>query len=532
MATTLPEPDIKPSESDAARSQLPNATALRDRTPEWFRTPATLSLFVFVLGTAWTFLNYVPLWHTDVWGHLAYGRFMVGSGTIPTTEPFMPLSTGVRFVDTAWLAQLVGYAAMAALGTAALHAVYATLITVCLGLLAWRLYRRTASVFWSLVGCGVFLAVNWQQFTIIRPQLAGVACFCFVLTTLTARRWHRSNLITIPCVFVVWANSHASFIVGLVLIGLFLIGRAADLVRRSKTPRALLSDVRVRRYGMLLQLASVAALMNPYGIELYANVLTIASNPNLQDLIEWEPLTLRMKQGQSAAVLALLLVFVYRCTPRRVSATEVLLLLGFGAWAMWTSRMINWWSPVAAFFFVQHGNAVWRRFRHAERKYPERSRTGLCTIVNLGLVWIFFGLSPVGTAIVHGVRPGRERGISHRTPVGAVMYLNEPDRKPTGLVFNSYEWGDYLLWAGRRDLQVFVASHAHLIPTEVWRDYLTIAAAGANWDERLARYGVNTVLADPVVQPKLIRRMRSDDEWRIGYEDERSVVFLRNEPIH
>ena len=70
--------------------------------------------------------------------------------------------------------------------------------------------------------------------------------------------------------------------------------------------------------------------MNPYGINLYGEVLTFSSNENLTSLVEWEPLTLRMKQGRAAAVAALTIIVAYRISPRRISMTEILLLAGLG----------------------------------------------------------------------------------------------------------------------------------------------------------------------------------------------------------
>ena len=42
------------------------------------------------------------------------------------------------------------------------------------------------------------------------------------------------------------------------------------------------------------------------------------------------------------------------------------------------------------------------------------------------------------------------------------------------------EYGDYLLWS-HPGLPVFVAGHAHLVPEEVWRDYLSTIRGGAGW---------------------------------------------------
>ena len=55
------------------------------------------------LAAVFALASFLPLWHTDVWGHLSYGRWIVETRSLPETEPLLPLCEGVRFIDTAWL---------------------------------------------------------------------------------------------------------------------------------------------------------------------------------------------------------------------------------------------------------------------------------------------------------------------------------------------------------------------------------------------------------------------------------------------
>src|SRR3990172_4798801 len=108
MTTTLPQAEVQ--RSKPPQSQLPDASQLEDRMPEWLKAPRRVFVVTAVLGVVYCVLNYRPLWHTDLWGHLAYGRLIWQTRSIPETEPFLPLAVGVRLVDTAWLGQWIGYA--------------------------------------------------------------------------------------------------------------------------------------------------------------------------------------------------------------------------------------------------------------------------------------------------------------------------------------------------------------------------------------------------------------------------------------
>ncbi|MBT6156126.1 MAG: hypothetical protein HOH82_15830 [Planctomycetaceae bacterium] len=194
--------------------------------------------------------------------------------------------------------------------------------------------------------------------------------------------------------------------------------------------------------------------------------------------------------------------------------------------------MIIWWAPVAAYFVALHGSAAWKRV--ARRKPP------LVNLLQPHLLWSCISLSVVALAVgvkffEPSLRGQEDRASLNRsrlspvTPVEAVKHLRE--FPPTGQVFNSYEWGDYLLWAGPPRASVFVASHAHLVPREVWQSYMQVMNLSTNWDDTLARFGVNTILIEKQRRRGLVARLDADDNWQMTYEDDLAVVYRRIIPI-
>ena len=288
------------------------------------------------------------------------------------------------------------------------------------------------------------------------------------------------------------------------------------------------------RWFLLTQLAAAAVLLNPYGLGLYLEVLSFAGSSNLEDLADWDPLTIHMRQGQAAVAALVVAIAVYKLSPRRIRAREVLVLVGFGLAAMWHSRMLLWWAVAVAYYVPLHATAIARRFGWAR---PEPSpRSDRWTVVTLGLSSVCFFLTPFGFTLLFGPPTTDEAiaaqfkdSVSDLTPVGAVDYLRK--QPPTGQVFNTYEWGDYLLWDGPPDIQVFVNSHAHLVPEEVWKDYMRVAVAGEEWRGTFSRYGVNTVVIDHFAREPLIRQIRGASGWSVAYEDNVAVVFVRDDPI-
>ncbi len=544
MSTALTQPDSEtPSESEHPESvetpdaqSGPDLNVLEDRVPEWLQGSRVLAMWTAVSGLLYLVLSYQPLWHTDIWGHLSYGRWIWEHGRLPDVEPLMPLSIGVTFVDTAWLSQLIGYGLYRQFGVASLQMLYAASITTaCILLLTGVLSKTNSSVWAGFVALISFAIVDYQQLLLVRPQLFGLVAFVGLFILVTACRWRTAWWFVVPVLFALWANLHGSFIVGLGLLAAMCAGHAIDVFRRTRNWRAVTASRQVRRLFVLTELAAVAVLLNPYGIGLYGEVFAVAGNANVHDLIEWDPLTLRMSQGKAALLCALALMFAYRLSPRRVRSSEVLLLVGLGVAALWSSRMIVWWAPIAAYYLAIHTAAIFRRRRSIEAAPSPRS--GKWSVVTIGLAWIFFAYTPFGLTLLHGQPKTPEerarkfaKSTSQQTPRTVTGYLHR--HPPQGLVLNTYEWGDYLLWAGPKDLQLFVNSHAHLVPEEVWQDYLSIVHVGNGWEDKLDRYGVNAIVLDTTDREALIKALRSqEDIWRIGYENHMSIAFIRKTPI-
>ena len=287
MTTSPPPIEETNSATPVVEDALPDATALEDKMPEWFRTTWPATLFTFVCGLFFVIYNVLAIYHTDIWSHISYGEIIWTAKSIPETEPLMPLSSGVRFVDTAWLSQILLYQLHNWQGVAGLQFFHGGCITLSVGLLVWLIYSRSRNVPMTIIGVVLLYWIQRLQFAIIRPQLAGLVCFTILFVLLNARRWTRWHLAAVSLLFVCWANLHGSFVVGLALIAACCAGSGIDLLRRTDKISAIFMGKKFRRFLAVLELGILGTLLNPYGLAIYGNVLTFSSNPNLADILDW-----------------------------------------------------------------------------------------------------------------------------------------------------------------------------------------------------------------------------------------------------
>ena len=65
---------------------------------------------ITILALVYLLLNHSPLWHTDFWGHLKFGEWIVQHGSIPDRDPFCPYADyPTPNLESSWLSQAVYY---------------------------------------------------------------------------------------------------------------------------------------------------------------------------------------------------------------------------------------------------------------------------------------------------------------------------------------------------------------------------------------------------------------------------------------
>jgi hypothetical protein len=394
------------------------------------------------------------------------------------------------------------------------------------------------------------LFLGWSRISTIRPENFGVLCFAILLwltardvadgedaeavTTETTgsrlRRW-----LGVPLLMVLWANLHGSFVCGLLVLACFFGGAVLETAWRTRSLSQTLADRRVRRWLLLLELAVLASLLNPYGMDLLLDTVWFAKNENLHEVSEWQPIVILEVGGREFAISLVLMLFIFRHGRRRVPVAHVLLLAVFGASVLRGIRMIWWYAAVVGVAVTPQLADIWERYlsrgpRQKRRNSRSRAWLGLprkrswsYSLMAALLVWITFAWSPSGRSLFeHSTRPPQEL-YTESTPWKLSEFLRE--HPPQGQVFNPQWWGDWLLRDGPPGLQLFMNTNMHLAPRQVWKDYRVIRETRSGWQNVLGRHRVQTVVLDKATQTTLLRYLRASGDWRIVYEDEIGMVF-------
>lgn len=514
----------------------------------------TRGQFLMLIGICAFFMyyNYMKIFHSDFWGHVSYGRWIVEHKQLPTEEPFVPVAKGVPVVATAWGSQVIlGLISQANDAELFSHMWAVCVVTMWL-LFARAFYLQTKNGPVSLLAAFFGWAIWWSRHAVVRPEVFGTICFAILIVMMVKSDSARSRreeeieptplslkksilfYIAIGALFMVWANLHGSFIVGFGVLGGYIAGRATEVLWKTRDIQALFADSVFRQRVIAAQVAVVGCLVNPYGIDLFVHTLVFPSNPNLEDVWEWYPLKVVSLESPAIAFSWALLVVLMRHSKRRVSPTDVWMFLVFNAAVCLRVRMLQWYAPIVMVVLTPHlADCVERmvaRWKQTDMKevFDWLSVRSFRLSLFGGLaIWMTFCFSPVSRLALGG-KPREDKHVfSTDTPRGITKYLRE--HPPRGMVAAPQWWGDWIVWDGPQDIEVLMTTNAvHVAPPLVWKDYLAIAKGEDGLATRLDRYRINTIVVCKALQGGLLAQVRDLAGWKISFEDDRGIVAFRN----
>jgi hypothetical protein len=356
---------------------------------------------------------------------------------------------------------------------------------------------------------------------------------------------------------VFWVNVHGSFLFGLALAGIALLGRVAELGWRQLSrlepgpaarhpahgeparpgTRAALAgrrlDPEVRDLLLLCLLSALALLVNPYGLGFLGYLRDyLAVNPGHGELggllTEWQPTTVDTPGGPayfvSLLVFAGVVLVGWRRLPRDASAlTEALRLLAFGVLACRWIRGIVWWGlvlPAPLAGSLQHALGVPRQAERRATGSPVNAwLVGLAGVVAVAsLPWWRSGLAGEASATIEP------------SPVIAAVDRLVAEAPP-GRPFHYIAWGPYLAWEGGPALKLFVDGRYEAYAPAVFADYARLSRGEAGWERLLDDYGVGYLLLSRGGQPGLVAAAAASAAWRMTFEDGDVAVFRREGPL-
>jgi len=460
----------------------------------------------------------------DTLWHIRTGQWILDHAQVPTVDFYSYTAVGTRWISTEWLSEILfalsfkiggwhGVVILSALACAAIVAI------ICFYLV--RNLRFSVAIGWTAL-----TALAISPHFLARPHLfAYIVESIWVIKLLESydRGDFRSSIPSFCLLMVLWANLHPSFTFGLALFYI-VVGYSccAKFFQREY--------LRCKDEFFAVIAVSVCALLTPYGI--FSALLTLEvmnAKVGIQYVAEWLP----PNYQQNRIFLFLIVGFLMAVTSLgvrlrgpRLIAYGMVLILGLsyarGLAIFYLLTPIIFARPVS-----DCGPGLGAQPKCVQCSQPT------VAVTSLDPVLLFLQkrsimipvICLVGAILVTAVfwRPMGLGPPDSVAPKAAVDFVEKAGI--TGNVFNSYNFGGYLIFRG---IPTFVDGRQPPYADKFLQEYYdTIKLRDSvRAFQLLDRYKVEWVLLLP--EEPLAKSLAERNQWNNVYSDKDAVVFVRS----
>ena len=330
-----------------------------------------------------------------------------------------------------------------------------------------------------------------------RPQIITHLFLLILLWLLESK--NKKLFFLVPILFLFWVNLHIGFFVGLFVLIFFIFYKNKNINLFQKL--------------LIVFISFLATLINPFGLNVYREIFNHITSPLGSMIAEWvRPSSFHLFLITSLTIIGLIIIIKKKPT----NFFYLLLLIFFSLLSLSARRNLPFFYPV--FFYVTQD-----LFKNPKilKFFPDEIFTPiLCSII------IFFLIIYVPKTIEF------DTSWTEYCKNNQVVYPCQAIKKfpqLTGNVFNTYEWGGFLIWQ-KPNIKVFVDGRM-----PAWKDEngkspyqvsLDIIQTQPGWNEKLNKWKTNYLLIiNGTFLDLLLQKESAKYNWREVYRDDTTVIY-------
>ncbi|HEY6130139.1 MAG TPA: hypothetical protein VIW23_18345 [Candidatus Acidoferrum sp.] len=447
----------------------------------------------------------------DVWWHIKNGQNIAASHHWPTVDPYSFTVSGTPWLAYEWLGDvMLGF--VARFGLRALDGLLMALagaIAIAVYYYASLCARHSKAGFVSAFLVSIFAIANFN----LRPQMFGALFLAITLILLELFRQGRPKALwVLPPLFLIWINTHGSWIIGFGVVLVTLLGGLVEFRIGGIKGERWTEKQRIQLEVALLGSILVVPL-TPYGTELATYPFLVASSLplNVAYVIEWAPMPFNLYWGKLFLALlagAFLLQMMYQFT---FSLQRWILAIGGIVMACLHVRFVLLFAP----FFAPILAIMLARWIDGYQR--DKDKHFLNAVVMAAVV--------VATLWYFPSRSELEREVEKQFPVRAVNSLHS--HPMPGPMFNTYGYGGYLI-ANLPEQKVFIDGRGDLYELGgAFADFVQVEKLKPAAFSVLRSYGIRMCLLERSEPLAVV--LAEQQDWKRVYSDDQSVIFVRQD---
>jgi hypothetical protein len=444
----------------------------------------------------------------DIWWHLKDAQLQLASHSFLRHDVFSFTAANAAWMNHEWLSELpylLGWKAFGAVGVYSVTVLTVTALMLGIFMLAWRDSGTPKASVVAMLPAMLLSSVSFGPRTLLFGWLVLIAELA-VLQSFRRDAADRNQLWLLPPMFALWVNTHGSWMIGLVLFGLFAVTGLFQFQSGGLYSERWSALQRATIYKVAA--ASVVALFcNPYGwrLVLYPFNMAFHQKLNIASVEEWRSVDFHVFRGKLFLVVIATLILFRILQRTRWSLQDA----AFAFVALYSGLTYSRFLFLAAILLtplLARDLAEWMPY--------DRSRSrSLFNAAALAVV-VFLAFSHPPTRKQLETQP--------LYPVAATEWLSQ--HPPQGPTFNEYLWGGYMEFHAPA-IKTFIDSRMDIFEYNgTLRDYLDTIHL-TNSLALLDKYHIQNVYI--ATKSPLAYLLFHTAGWKPVYQDDVAVLFTR-----
>jgi hypothetical protein len=461
----------------------------------------------------------------DTGYHIKTGQVILNNWSIPAQDLYSFHSPPPSWTAHEWLAEVI----MALLFKWAGLTGVVVCFAFVLAFTHWLLYQTLREKSDDLILC-TFVALLATATSSIH-WLARPHVFSLLLTVIWCQclsRFQSSNrkifVSCLPFLMLLWVNLHGGFIIGLMLLGIYLVSDWFSLLTR-KPGSSRVSRTRAKTLLLIMLACMAVCFFNPYGFDILLFPVRVTSDRFVMDRVT-EFLSPNFHEPLPFKYMLLLLIGALAISRSRLGFVDFTCMMLLSYMALYSARHVSLFAVVLAPLLLKASiDLIDRLPERFARPYATRNQNLLAIESTLNAyLWPTASLIMVAALVATGLITYRFDDT--KFPVKAVEFLQRT--KIAGNMFNDDEFGDYMIYAAWPSYRVFMDGRSDMYGETFGRDYLRIANVAPGWKETLKKYDVRWVIFN--TDSALVAALKDQPDWQSVYSDPVATILVKSEP--
>ncbi|MEE9543090.1 MAG: hypothetical protein V3V95_04835 [Thermodesulfobacteriota bacterium] len=502
--------------------------------------------FLFILLLSLVFSQaFINIYDYDVWFHIKAGEYMLAHREILKVDVFSYTALGEPWLTHEWLFEILIYLVYALGSLSGVTLFKALIITAVFAVYLVYFRRISASGPVYIVVLAIASILARERF-IERPEIITYlfsALFITMLEILRRKsagffRFKEERLWVLPVLMILWANFHSGAIFAIAITGAYALGELAGAFSgalKVKSKGSLLEQVsgskRLRAFILILFLTFIAGFFNPNTYHVYTypfQALDISSTTGL-NLAEYARPLWATDSFFFVAFFLSLVIFIVNIVInfRRTVIAHLTLFVFFSLLALKYNRNIAIWAIISAPFVVYYIDELlsyWPSIMPATGKPGNSPATLAVRIIAVALAILIVLPFPVRAARAGWWGPGIMEGVF---PERAINFLDK--NSINGNMFNSYEFGGYLIWRSFPERKVYIDGRSDIY-IDLLMEQRKLSILG--FEKLVETYDIDYLILS--YSPSTVKYVNPNPVFgkmlALVFFDDVSMVYLRRTP--